>query len=361
MFPRTRATHRTTVRSFIGAVLTVGLVVSAAGASADGKAKGKDKDHDKKPENSRSNDDSAKGKGNDDDDDGGKDNKPTCRGDWAAASSHRPTGLRPRAAAGIYLWHDGDKWNLYATHADKKPAVFQGSVRFDVATDIDGKSLERRSDVIVRTPASVDFTFRNQGDLDGLRFKASCATNITVAATLNGGPVAVFVGRNATPTVGTFTEQRVLTPVPTTIATTTTPPCAVPPWNPTYSGAPGNLRRGAAAGLYLWIDGDRLRLQTTRPNRTASVIAGVVSVNAPVLSVKRTDSDSGNDVVTPAANGATFSFTNSGGIDGLELRSPCATQILISATIDGREVVTQQVWIGKGAINPVSMPVTLLR
>jgi len=355
MFPRARATRSTTVRSFIGAVLTLGLVVSAAGASAEGKAKGKDKDHDKKPENSRSNDD--------DRDDGGKDRKPNCRGDWAAVSSHRPSGLRPKAAAGIYVWHDGDKWNVYATHGDKKPVVFQGSVRFDAATEIDRKSLERRSDVIVRTPASVDFTFRNNGDLDGLRFKHSCATTIVVTATLNGAPVTMFVGRNGVPTVGTFTEQRVLTPVPvtTTIPTTTTPPCVVSPWSPSYSGAPGNLRRGAAAGLYLWIDGDRLRLETTRPNRTASVIAGVVSVNAPVLSVKRTDSDSGNDVVTPAANGATFSFTNTGGIDGLELRSPCATQIVISATIDGREVVTQQVWIGKGAINPVAMPATLVR
>ena len=373
MFPRTHAARRSTAMTFVGVVLTVGLVVvSAVGASADnGKGKSKNDKQDQKEKNSRSNDDSEKDKGyegphlDDHRDKDHHDNRDaTCRGDWAEVSSKRPAHLQSRGIAGIYVWHDGGQWNVYATHTDRNLVVFQGTVRFDAPTPSEGKSLGRDSDILQRNSNGVDFVFKNYGDLDGARFKSSCASTITVSALINRQPATIFVGRYATPVVGTFIERRIVTPtVPSTLPTvapTTAPSCMTPAWNPAYFGTPANLRRGGAAGLYVWLDGDRLRLETTRPNTNPSVISGVIAVNAPVVSVTG-DGLGANDFVGPALNGATFSFTNTGDLDGLELRSPCATQIIISATIDGQPVVTQQIWIGRNANNATSTPVVLAR
>ena len=374
MFPRTHAAHRSVALTFVGVVLAVGLVVvSAAGATADdghakgkGKGKGKNEEQDQKEKNSRANDDSEQGKGYEGTHvDDHRDNlDATCRGDWAEVSSKRPAHLQSRGVAGLYVWHDGGHWNVYATHTDRNLVVFQGTVRFDAPTPAEGKSLGRDSDILQRNLNGVDFVFKNYGDLDGVRFKSSCASTITVSARINGQPATIFAGRSATPVVGSFLERRTATPtVPSTLPTvppTTAPSCIAPAWNPAYFGAPGNLRRGGAAGLYVWLDGDRLRIETTRPNTTPSVISGVIAVNAPVLSVTGNGLGA-NDFFTPALNGATFSFANTGDLDGLELRSPCATQIIISATIDGQPIVAQQIWIGRNAINATSTPVVLAR
>ncbi len=367
MFPNRFSIPRMAVRHLLVAGLSVGLVAAGAGGAAADNGKGKGKSEIKKSDNSRPNSNEDH---DDDGDHGHNPRTPSCKSDWAAASANRPPALRSKGAAGIYVWHDGGQWNVYATHTDRNLVTFQGSVRFDAPTASDGKSLGRGSDVLQRSTSGVDFTFKNYGDLDGVRFKSSCASTITVSALINGQPSPIFVGRNATPVVGTFTEKRVVSPTvsstlptvaPTTTPTTTTPACTVPAWNPSYLGSPSNLRRGSSAGLYVWLDGDRLRVETTRPNNTPSVITGVIAVNAAVLSVKGSNLDGGNDVITPALNGATFSFSNTGGIDGLELRSPCATQIVISATIDGVPVVPQQIWIGRNAVNPSASPIVLNR
>ena len=332
----------------------------------NGQGNGNSRGNDDEANRNRANDDDFRDQSNDDHDDESRKVNQACRTDWAPASAHRPANLRSNGALGVYVWHDGGAWNVYTTHTDKILAIVQGSVRFDAATDTKGRNLERNADTIQRTGFGADFTFRNYGDLDGIRFKGSCASTITVTAAVNGQPATIFVGRSATAVVGTFTEKRVITPTPVTLATipaataspTTIAGCSSPTWNPSYVGAPGNFQRGAAAGLYVWLDGDRLRVETTRPNGSTSVVAGVISVNAPLLSVK------GLEVHFPikqGLNGATFSFTNSGGIDGLELRSPCATQIVISATIDGQPIVTQQVWVGRAAANPANVPLVLTR
>ena len=234
MFPRTHAARRSTAMTFAGVVLTVGLVVvSAVGASADnGKGKSKNDKQDQKEKNSRSNDDSEKDKGYEGphhDKDHHDNRDATCRGDWAEVSSKRPAHLQSRGVAGIYVWHDGGPWNVYATHTDRNLLVFQGTVRFDAPTPSEGKSLGRDCDILQCHLNGVDFVFKNYGDLDGVGFKSSRASTIPVSARINGLPATIFAGRSATPVVGTFIERRMATPtVPSTLPTvppTTAPSC----------------------------------------------------------------------------------------------------------------------------------------
>ena len=298
--------------------------------------------------------------------------KRLCATPWSPASSGRPAGLRKGAAAGLYVWHDGSRWNVEATHPGTQTMVFQGVIAFDAPVKVEERHLERGSDSFQSSGHQVSFTFQNHGGVDALRVRSECATSITVSGTINGQPLApqqFFVGRNASPAtaspfveVRSITVPRITTPAVTAppVTVTTVPPCTVAPWNTAYLGKPSNLREGAAAGLYVWFDGDRLNLQTTRPNSTPSVIAGSIIVNSIVTAVRGRSNDPG-DIVSAQTNGATFSFTNTGGIDGLELRSPCGTQVTIVATIDGQPLVAQQVWIGRDAITSGTVPVTLVR
>ena len=289
--------------------------------------------------------------------------KKACSADWSSASAGRPSTLRDGSAAGLYVWHDDSKWNVEATHPGTQVAVFQGTITFDTPVQVESRHLERGSDTYQSAGNQVSFTFKNYGGVDGLRLRSTCATTVTVAGTLNGQPLTAqqyFVGKASAPASAVpFVERRAITaPVPQPVPTVA--PCAVPAWNSAYQAKPGNLREGAAAGLYIWFDGDRLFVETTRPNQTRSIITGSVVVNAAVSAVKGVSTDSG-DIVSAQTNGATFSFNNTGGIDGLELRSPCATQVIITATIDGQPLAPQQVWIGKGSITPGVVPVTLAR
>jgi len=289
--------------------------------------------------------------------------KKTCSADWSSTSAGRPSSLRNGSAAGLYVWHDDSKWNVAVTHPGTQVAVFQGTITFDTPVQVESRHLERGSDTYQSAANRVSFTFNNYGGDDGLRLRSTCATTVTVAGTLNGQPLTAqqyFVGKaNAPASAVPFVERRTITasvpqPVPTVA------PCALPAWNSAYQAKPGNLREGAAAGLYIWFDGDRLFVETTRPNQTRSIITGSVVVNAAVSAVQGVSTDSG-DIVSAQTNGAAFSFNNTGGIDGLELRSPCATQVIITATIDGQPLAPQQVWIGKGSITPGVVPVTLAR
>ena len=289
--------------------------------------------------------------------------KKACSADWSSASAGRPSTLRNGSAAGLYVWHDGSKWNVEATHPGTQVAVFQGTITFDTPVQVESRHLERGSDTYQSAGNQVSFTFKNYGGADGLRLRSTCATSVTVAGTLNGQPLTAqqyFVGKSSAPSSAVpFVERRVITaPVPQPVPTVA--PCVVPAWNSAYQAKPGNLREGAAAGLYIWFDGDRLFVETTRPNQTRSIITGSVVANAAVSAVNGVATDSG-DVISAQTNGATFSFTNTGGIDGLELRSPCATQVIITATIDGQPLAPQQVWIGRGSLTPGVVPVTLAR
>lgn len=289
--------------------------------------------------------------------------KKACSADWSPVSAGRPSTLRAGSSAGLYVWHDGSKWNVEATHPGTQLAVFQGTITFDTPVQVESRHLERGSDTYQSAGNQVSFTFQNFGGDDGLRMRSTCATSIIVAGTLNGQPLSpqqYFVGKAGAPaSAAPFVERRII-PAPVPQPVPTVAPCAVPAWNSAYQAKPGNLREGAAAGLYIWFDGDRLFVETTRPNQTRSIITGSVVVNAAVSAVNGVSTDSG-DIVSAQTNGATFSFNNTGGIDGLELRSPCATQVIITATIDGQPLLPQQVWIGKGSITPGVVPVTLAR
>ena len=335
-----------------------------------------DRNNDSNDDNSNDNGDNANSGANDRRENGdrsdtkiGSGANDRCRFNWSASSEGRPQTLREGAAAGLYLWHDAGKWSLVATHPGGDSVTFQGTVTFDAPVSVQQFQLEKSSDSFQQNGNQTSFVFRNSGHLDGLKLRSDCATSITVTASLNGQPLVpqqFFVGRAAQPAqrapfVETRTAAPVVAPPPTVAPTIPASPCGLPAWNPLYVGKPATLRAGAAAGLYLWIDGDRFTLETTRSNSNASTISGSIAVNAPVLDVRGHGLDPNSDVLNPQTDGASFSFLNTGGIDGLEIRSPCATRVTVNATIDGQPVSPVQVWVGRGGIQPPGVPIVLAR
>jgi hypothetical protein len=147
--------------------------------------------------------------------------------------------------------------------------------------------------------------------------------------------------------------------VPATVAATTT--CDEGRWPAATQGVPATYRSGARAGDYLWHSGTGWHLRVTHPGSRRVVFTGRIVSDQP-LSVSPVKLESG-DTFTLSADKLTltYRFVNHGHIDGLDIRTACATKLRVKGSMAGAKLPIGRIWIGRAGHHPLSNPFTIAR
>ena len=119
--------------------------------------------------------------------------------------------------------------------------------------------------------------------------------------------------------------------------TTTTATCDEGRWPASAQGQPLAFHAGARAGDYLWHSGTGWHLRFTHPGSARITFSGSVVSNAP-LTVTGYKLERG-DSFTLSADQLTLTYriSNFGHIDGLDIRTACATHLRVKGSMSGRE------------------------
>lgn len=167
---------------------------------------------------------------------------------------------------------------------------------------------------------------------------------VAVAAALFA-PAATFA---ATPTADASTT-----------ATTTT--CDEGRWPASVQGKPATFQAGARAGDYIWHNTTGWHLRFTHPGSRRIVFSGKIISNRP-LTVAPYRLESGDSFALSADRlTLTYRFVNHGRIDGLDLRTACATRLWFRGSMTGTKLPTGRIWIGRAGHHPLQNPFMVLR
>ena len=107
-----------------------------------------------------------------------------------------------------------------------------------------------------------------------------------------------------------------------------TPACAAGPWPASVQGAPATYKSGGRAGDYIWHTSTGWHLRVTHVTTSKLAFAGKIVANAP-MSVAPVRLEKG-DVFALSADKKTltYHFANYGNVDGLDIKTACATTAL---------------------------------
>ncbi len=117
---------------------------------------------------------------------------------------------------------------------------------------------------------------------------------------------------------------------------------------------------GGPTGLYLWQERGVWRVGATSDRGSATTFSATVIFDAAV-SGRPVGTEGKSDIVDVRSQSVKFRFLNFGGLDGVAIESPCASNVTIQGAIDGQPLSPQQVFVGPGATNPAAMPATVSR
>jgi hypothetical protein len=147
----------------------------------------------------------------------------------------------------------------------------------------------------------------------------------------------------------------------TATPTTTTATCGGTHWPLSAQGQPLTLVAGARAGDYLWHNDSGWHLRVTHPGTTRIVFSGTIVSNAP-LSVSPFKLERGDTYSLSADKKTlTYRFANHGRIDGLDLRTACATRLWVRGSMAGAKLPTSRILIGRAGRHPLQNPFVILR
>lgn len=132
-------------------------------------------------------------------------------------------------------------------------------------------------------------------------------------------------------------------------------------WPATVAGVPATYHAGAKAGDYLWHDARGWHLRVTKITSERAVFTGRITADAP-MTVRGVFLD-GQDSLTLSDGGRTltYRFVNHGHLDGVDIRTACATRLTVTGSMDGNRLPAARVWIGASGAHPLGVPFAILR
>jgi hypothetical protein len=144
-------------------------------------------------------------------------------------------------------------------------------------------------------------------------------------------------------------------------ATATAASCPNGNWPGTVQGRPESLKAGAARGIYLWHSRTGWHLRATHRTHNKVVFTGSITASRPMR--ERPRKLEGADWVALSADRKTIRFrlTNYGGIDGFDFKTACAESITVTGAVQGKQLTSAQVFLGKGGNHPTSVPFQIER
>jgi len=147
----------------------------------------------------------------------------------------------------------------------------------------------------------------------------------------------------------------------TMTATTATATCDEGRWPARVQGQPATFAAGARAGDYIWHDANGWHLRFTHPGTTRAIFSGTIVSNAP-LAVKGYRLESGDSFSLSADRKTlTYRFTNYGRIDGLDVRTACASRMAFKGLMAGLKLPVGRIWVGRAGNHPLQNPFVVLR
>jgi hypothetical protein len=159
-----------------------------------------------------------------------------------------------------------------------------------------------------------------------------------------------------------------LAPTTTAAATTTGTAGATPTavcdegrWPARVQGKPINLVPGARAGDYLWHDAAGWHLRVTHHGTTGVRFAGTIVANEPLTAVGVRLERGDSFTLSADRKTVTYRFTNHGRIDGLDIRTACASRIAFKGLMSGTRLPVGRIWVGRTAAHPLQNPFVVTR
>jgi hypothetical protein len=147
----------------------------------------------------------------------------------------------------------------------------------------------------------------------------------------------------------------------TASTTSTTTTCDEGRWPARVQGQPTTFAAGARAGDYIWHDANGWHLRFTHPGTTRIIFSGTVVSNAP-LTVKGYRLESGDSFSLSADHKTlTYRFANYGRIDGLDVRTACASRLAFKGLMAGLKLPVGRIWVGRAGNHPLQNPFVVLR
>jgi hypothetical protein len=120
---------------------------------------------------------------------------------WSAASGKPKTPIGERVA--FYVWHQGNTVYLYTTGVTKSGQSDRGSfvLKGGTISGLTRVQLENTDKLSMDGKNKVIFNFVTAEGIDGLHFKISGGTTLTLTGSFNGGAYSDLIryGKNATP------------------------------------------------------------------------------------------------------------------------------------------------------------------
>lgn len=149
---------------------------------------------------------------------------------------------------------------------------------------------------------------------------------------------------------------------PTATAGASTPEDAGCPghWPASVAGVPATYHAGASAGDYIWHDAKGWHLRVTKKTKTTAVFTGRITSDKP-MTVRGAFLDKGDSfTVSNGGRTLTYRFVNHGRLDGLDIRTACASKLVITGSINGHRLSAKRVWIGAAGAHPLGVPFAIL-
>ena len=144
-----------------------------------------------------------------------------------------------------------------------------------------------------------------------------------------------------------------------TIAATTT--CDTGHWPAAVQGVPVTYKAGARAGDYLWHSSTGWHIRFTHVSSARLVFTGKIVANAP-MSVSAVRLEKG-DTFTLSADKKVLPYrvANYGHIDGLDIKTACATRLRVQGSIAGKLLPIGRIWVGHAGRHPLQNPFVITR
>ena len=165
--------------------------------------------------------------------------------------------------------------------------------------------------------------------------------------------------RSAAPVTATLTAAAI--PAPSAAPAPTNSCEFREEWPDVANGRPASLDRHDLGGFYLWHGDDGWHLVVTHLGDDKMEFSGYITTNGTLAAQRVLDEKDDHVTVGPRDHTVWFRFANYGGFDGMDFQTHCADTLTVHLLINGHEVTSERVFIGRNKVNPTSVPFTIER
>jgi hypothetical protein len=149
-----------------------------------------------------------------------------------------------------------------------------------------------------------------------------------------------------------------LIPAATFAAATT---CDAGPWPASVQGVPLAYHSGARAGDYIWHSSTGWHVRVTHITSSKLAFSGRIVANAP-MTVAPVRLEKGDVwAISADKKTVTYHFANYGNVDGLDIKTACATRIAFRGSMSGSLLPIGRIWVGRAGHHPLQNPFAVTR